>query len=297
MELNKTKPWLYILTGLLLVIICSLGVWWLYLVIKLSNTLSELNIEHASEHLRLANIVKWEGMTFFFLLAVFTISIIYVYIQDSKKTRAIHAFFASLTHELKTPLASIRLQAEVIDELTGDDEKLQSLSKRLIEGTQRLEDELDKSLQLSRIERKGNLNLTTINLKEFLENFTKKFYKEINLNISSEGDDFDISADEFALNLIIRNLIENTYRHANKDGSIDVHLKSIDEVIELVYNDHGPDFTGDTSRLGQLFYKHESSKGSGIGLYLIKNLMEGMKGKFVVDSDPKLVFHLKFKKV
>jgi signal transduction histidine kinase len=168
MELNKTRRWIYILTALLILLILTLGVWWLYLVIKLSGALSTVDAAHAANHLKFMSIVKWEGLTFFVLLASITLALIYFYIQDSKKTKSIQAFFASLTHELKTPLASIRLQGEVIETLSGDNKRLEELTKRLIEDTKRLEGELEKSLQLSRIERDGVLNAQKLELREFL---------------------------------------------------------------------------------------------------------------------------------
>jgi signal transduction histidine kinase len=292
MELNKTRRWIYILTALLILLILTLGVWWLYLVIKLSGALSTVDAAHAANHLKFMSIVKWEGLTFFVLLASITLALIYFYIQDSKKTKSIQAFFASLTHELKTPLASIRLQGEVIETLSGDNKRLEELTKRLIEDTKRLEGELEKSLQLSRIERDGVLNAQKLELREFLTNFTKEYYPQ-EFDLVAVGE-YYVQADEAALKTIFRNLIENSNRHrSDSHAPIRILLKKTHDGVEVEYNDGGEQFNGDIKKLGQLFYKHESSKGSGIGLYIIKKLTEKMDGEFFIENLNNLIFRMR----
>jgi signal transduction histidine kinase len=64
--------------------------------------------------------------------------------------------------------------------------------------------------------------------------------------------------------------------------------------VELIYDDFGKKFLGSTSRLGELFYKFDSTKGSGIGLYLIKNLMRKMNGNFEIVNSERLKLKLSF---
>jgi signal transduction histidine kinase len=64
--------------------------------------------------------------------------------------------------------------------------------------------------------------------------------------------------------------------------------------VEVIYDDFGKKFGGNTDRLGELFYKFNSSKGSGIGLYLIKNLMRQMHGQFHILNEERLRFKLCF---
>ncbi len=102
--------------------------------------------------------------------------------------------------------------------------------------------------------------------------------------------------EERSLQLIFKNLFQNTLRHhSGQHKIIELKLsKKIGGQISLIYTDHGEPFSGDASRLGQLFYRHHSKKGSGIGLYLIKQLMKAMKGKLVIDSNAELLFELCF---
>lgn len=207
-------------------------------------------------------------------------------------------FFSSLTHELKTPLASIRLQADVINDLLtqSENQMLKKLSDRMIEDTQKLEVEMDKILQLSRIELGGNLNPRPINLGQFIKHLIENWAKGLNIKIDSNCKTQVVLADEYALELIFKNLLENTRRHT--DGKlITIKIEENDnQTLSLKYTDSG-NFSGDQKRIGTLFYKHDSKKGSGIGLYLIKRLMEKMKGKLNILFEPEFTFILNFKKL
>ena len=288
MELRSRK-FLITLSALWLALIMLLGCWWLFLVVKISQELDR----------DLMKMAKWEGAAFVLLLLLVSITLFYFYLQDIKKNRSMASFFASLTHEIKTPLASMRLQAEVIREtLDREDsspspERLQTLTTRLIEDAGRLEDELDKLLQLSRMERGGKLNLEKILLVDFLNNFSRKLRGKVTLEIMGNVQE-EIWADEFAMNLVMRNLVDNSLKHA-QSRHIKITLEQKDKSIQMTYDDRGRAYEGNLQELGKLFSKAPHSKGQGIGLYLIKTLMERMGGKLEMVSGPNLIFCLTFK--
>lgn len=303
MELNKTRSRFYLLISFSVMMLLLLGSWWLFLVFKLSNALEGITSQKPQGNL--INMIKWEGTTFIVFLIILSITLLYIYFQDHKKTKALQAFFSSLTHELKTPLASIKLQSEVINDLLEDEalekntkEKFQKYTKRLIQDSIKLEDQLDNHLQLSRVERGGFLNLRQIPIKSFLSKELKRYESSIHLdlNISDKDDDLTLLADDFALQTIFRNLIDNSLKHAKVENvKACVEIKN-NEMIELHYSDNGQEFKGDPSSLSNLFYKHGSPKGSGIGLYLIKNLMRQMKGHIIIDAKENLKVTLYFQR-
>ena len=238
--------------------------------------------------------VQWEGLTFLLSLLTLLITLIYIYFQDIKKTRALQNFFASLTHELKTPLASMRLNAEVLEELIEGVE-FSKYTQRLKQDALRLENELDKSLHLSRLEKGGLLNLTSIDLISFIDHQFKR-YSHIPYTIEGESSEFNIMADEYALSIMMRNLIDNSLRHNKELKNIVIKLSQNHDKIFMSYNDQGEAFSGNIKNLGKLFYKHSSPKGSGIGLYLIKKLSSKMKAKFTIHHEKNLIFSFEFTK-
>lgn len=286
---NSSKL-LFTLSLLWAAVLLMIGTWWGYLLINFDTIIAPQNRE------RVVKMITWEGGSFLLVLMLLSFSLLALFLKDQQKTKALQAFFASLTHELKTPLASMRLQGEVISELLNDknDPQLQKLLSRLIEDTNKLETQMDKILQLSRIERGGELNLVALKLVPFIRKMAQQVLPEHQLDINCDNKDVTVYADEFALQLILKNLMENTKNHSSREQVI---IK-IDEVSPKVIMDYcdGGVFMGDPSRLGTLFYKHNSSKGSGIGLYLSQKLLRKMKGDFQLhlDDQKKISFKLKF---
>ncbi len=239
--------------------------------------------------------MRWEGSFFFIFLLLLGASLFIMYFRDLRKSKAMQSFFSSLSHELKTPLASMRLQAEVIKDLIEDEthshDQLAALTKRLIEDTDKLESELEKSLQLSRIEQDGNLTLAPVSLEKYLRRHERRLEgRELELDLKGS----EVMADELALNMIFRNLFENTLRHNSTTKKIKVSSVIQGNTVIVTYDDHGKKFAGPVEKLGDLFFKFDSSKGSGIGLYLIKSLMKKMRGNFEVKNDERLRFVMCF---
>ncbi len=281
MNLKEKNSSLYLVSTAGAFLIVLLGSWWLYLLFTLSSKLQENHVKDIGPNI--VTLIKWEGSFFLFVLVIFFVSHTLLFLKDQKKNKSLHNFFAGLTHELKTPLASIRLQSEVLSlevEKTEND-KIKTLTKRLIEDTVRLEDQLNKTLQLSRVERDGELNISSINMLKKFQSLSN-VYDEVRVTIDATGEDFDARADEFALEVIFKNLLENTKIHGTDKEAL-VSIKNNSGFTTLTYTDDGH-FSGDLSKLGELFYKHNSKRGSGIGLYLSKKLTHKMKGKFLIEQ-------------
>lgn len=257
--------------------VLALGGWWLYLVVKLSTT---PEVVLTTDFIKLA---KWEGGTFLILLTSLTVSFYYLYYKDLRKTKSLQDFFSGLTHELKTPLASIRLQGEVLQEKLTLDENQAMLFERLIDDTQNLEIQMDKIIQLSRIERDRSLNLQAKSIKSELKRIVSQFSGDLSIELNNLQD-LQVLIDPFALELIFKNLFENTKHHSNND-EVAIGFESNDDYIKIIYNDGG-EFNGEIKKLGKLFYTHHQTRGSGIGLYLSNKLTKMMNGEFQIETSP-----------
>lgn len=288
MVLNKTPRWFYLLVALLALVVLALGAWWLYLLTVFAKMIGPTED-------RVVRMLMWEGSTFLVLLTSSAISVAVMYWRDLRKTSALQALFASLTHELKTPLASMRLQAEVIRDLIADEshdhDQLTALTTRLIQDTSKFEHELDKGLQLSRVEGQGTLTLSPVDLARFVRKLATKH--GLTLEVTGNG---VVLADEMALTMVFRNLFENTARHNPQGTKATVSFQEQGDSLVCSYNDHGKVFAGDRKMLGELFYKHDSKKGTGIGLYLVKQLMKAQQGKLSFSLEGPLVFFLEFRR-
>jgi signal transduction histidine kinase len=189
----------------------------------------------------------------------------------------------------------MRLQAEVIRDLIADEshdhDQLTALTTRLIQDTSKFEHELDKGLQLSRVEGQGTLSLSPVDLARFVRKLATKH--GLTLEVTGNG---VVLADEMALTMVFRNLFENTARHNPLGTKATVSFQEQGDSLVCSYNDHGKVFAGDRKMLGELFYKHDSKKGTGIGLYLVKQLMKAQQGKLSFSQEGPLVFFLEFRR-
>ncbi len=299
--MKKTQRVFLLFSALYFGFILSLGAWWLHLIVKFGEQVDALGGQVNGPSI--SKMVKWEGATFFTVLILLSISFVILYLKDQKKTKGLQAFFASMTHELKTPLASIRLQAEVLHETIQNAEglenkKLEKFSNRLIEDSNKLETRMDKILQLSRLEGGGDLHLEELDLKDQIQRAISRWssHQEITVNNFEEQ---RILGDAFALDLILRNLLENTKVHGESTpAQITVNAGKDPNYVILEYTDGGV-FKGEVKKLTQIFYRHNSHKGSGIGLYLIEGLMKKMSGQFKITllDDRSLKFSLFFPRV
>lgn len=288
---NHSSKMLFTLSLLWAGVLLLIGAWWVYVMINFENFLGH------SDRPRITKMLAWEGGSFLLLLMLLSVSLLILYLKDQGKTKSLQAFFASLTHELKTPLASIRLQGEVINEIleSKNDPTLNKLIGRLIDDTAKLETQMDKILQLSRIERGGELNLTSLSLVPFIKKLAKTWVPDHEVEIIADDTLGSIEVDEFALQLIMKNLLENTRIHTNSK-KIQIKITEDKKFLKFSYFDHG-EFKGDLEKLGTIFYKHNSTKGSGIGLYLSQRLLEKMDGDLSVTSRAGgLQFDLTFKR-
>lgn len=273
---RNLKTLLWILWFLLTV---SLTAWWTILAHRQVSGIAELQrrlpseySEQAAEKIqRQERMIRMEGAFFLALITTAGVALVLLSLREEKRSRAMREFFAAMTHEIKTPLASLRLQAESLqDSLKNKRDKV--LAERLIRNTERLELQMENAIFLSSLDRKNHLYIENINIYNFFQSLSFG-YREV--QIQTEKDLF-VSADRRALEIIFRNSIENSIQHG-KASSVILGADSQKGKTVLFIEDNGLGFQGDWKRLGQLFYRHRSGSGTGIGIYIMKILAKKIK--------------------
>ncbi len=213
-----------------------------------------------------------------------------------RRTQQIETFFASLAHEFRTPLTSMRLQIESLrawfqkravavrpskGERNWDAQEV--LVQRLLQDTIRLESQIERTLSLAALTGGGALALLPIDLDEILqkvcaqwsEHYPGQFEFTLELNNSVA------LVDELAVGIIFKNLIENALRHSQR-SLVHLSVRTVavsDGFIGILFQDNGQGFEGPRHQLGQLFFRGRKSQGVGVGLYLIASLMKAMGGQ------------------
>ncbi|HMW06510.1 MAG TPA: HAMP domain-containing sensor histidine kinase [Leptospiraceae bacterium] len=256
----------------------SLGVWWTVMGLTQANQVAELKSylgareESVATLERQSRMIKMEGGFFMFLLIVGGSTLIFLSQKDLERTQMLKDFFATLTHEMKTPLASLRLQAESLEEDLKS-KKTKAILSRLIDDSKRLELQMDKALYLAALTRKEILYLEVVNLSELISQITS-YYPFVSINTIQTS---SVKLDVRAFESVIKNIIENAKNHG-KATKVTFKIEKISNQAKITISDNGIGFQGNTNELGKLFFRHSTHSGSGIGLYLVKNLIRKMNG-------------------
>jgi signal transduction histidine kinase len=271
----------------------ALVVWWATVIERQARRIAALEALGGGQDLAAAQwsrtrlMLIGESSTFLALLLAISLLLAWLYWREQRRARSMQAFFASVTHELRTPLTSIRLQAEAIAEGAQRAE----LARRLLEDSHRLESQIEKTLELARIEGGGPLSDQEIPLHPWLAHSIRDIAgahgARLDLRAHLDASLPPVQADAAALQLILRNLVENSVRHS-RVSPVSVRLTAARQgrYVVLEYQDNGRGVAAGTGRLGRLFGRGEASPGAGVGLYLVRRLMQRMRGRARFDTAP-----------
>lgn len=191
-------------------------------------------------------------------------------------------FMLSITHELKTPLAANKLYLQTISKRDLDEAKKKELLEKAIDENKRLEQMIDKILNATRLENKSiDFSKETIQLLPFAAGVKERFQSfNPELKITLEiPEDLTIIADQFLLETVLNNLIENAIKYA-VDSQVDVYAIRKDQEVIFGVKDHGNGVPVELKeQIFRKFYRSgdedtRSTKGTGLGLFIVKQICD-----------------------
>lgn len=221
-------------------------------------------------------------------------------------------FVSAVSHELKTPLTSIRMYGEMLKEGWADESKRQDYYEFIHDESERLTRMITNVLQLSRITRnEPNFDLKKTAAGELMSNIESKIASQVeragftlSFNRDEAADERFINIDEDCFAQIIINLVDNAIKFSKQADTkaIDICNKlTSDNRVQFIVRDHGPGIPKDQmKKIFKLFYRTESeltreTVGTGIGLAIVHQLTTAMSGKVdVVNAEPGAEFRITF---
>lgn len=228
--------------------------------------------ERHQEILRHHRMLTSEGAVLIFLLLVGGGSLLYFIQTEVRRARKIQEFFAAFTHDMKTSLASLRLQAESLEEDLRESGQAK-LARRLVKDTVRLELQLENSLLLASPD-DSQLLLEEKWVSEIVQPIRHHWP---DLEIVQRGDGL-VRADSRAIESIFKNLLQNSVVHG-RSTRVEIAVEAGEPGrLRIRFEDNGRGFLGDRNKLGKMFLRHSSTSGSGLGLYLAIKLAARMEG-------------------
>lgn len=202
-------------------------------------------------------------------------------------------FVANVSHEFKTPLASIEGYAMLLQDHELSEEERLEYTRIIIDNTQKLSSMTSNILKLSKLEHQEiSLNKSNFRLDEQIRQVIvsleeKWSQKEIDLEIDFENLKF--RGDEELLGHVWANLIENAIKFSYQKGRIEMGLKAFGNEVIFSIKDYGIGMDKSTKcHIFEKFYQGDSSrstKGNGLGLAIVKQVITLSGGEIVVESE------------
>lgn len=207
-------------------------------------------------------------------------------------------FVANVSHELKTPITSVKGFAETL--LSGDvsDKETSDQFLRIIyDESERLNRLITDLLELSKIEKQAMpLQITDVNVNEIINNSTQtisKFARDKNITLHLPDDSAEpvhVEADKDRLGQIVLNLVANAVNYTSDNGEIFINVEEHTSKIVIWVRDTGMGIPEESlDRLFERFYRVDQARsrhsgGTGLGLAIVKHLVESHGGNIFVKS-------------
>lgn len=304
--MNKTKWFLHPILILIFSVI-ALGTslfLYIYWYLEVSTGLEALAGRFKFDPSQVLDLRNWVVIVVLSVLVgiiLMGISIIFIY---NAKTfhlyRLQNNFINNFTHELKTPVTSLKLYLETFCKYEISREKRLKYLNYMIADVNRLTDNIDRILNLARIESKrfGGEFVTT-DIATVTQNFCENsshLFRNLNIQIHIAPDEtfsYDINIPLFEM--LLMNLLTNAMKYNDTPTpQVDITFKQKKRGIHILFEDNGIGIEkSDIKKIFKKFYQvgtadNMSAKGSGLGLYMVDNIVRIHKGKIKAESGGRL---------
>lgn len=202
-------------------------------------------------------------------------------------------FLADAAHELRTPLAVLRIHAQNALAAPGPSDRAEALHQ-MLHGVDRATRLVTQLLTLARLEpNAAHLTLQEFDLHAFTRNELAELIplalerrQELTLSADDTGD-YRLQADGSSLGVLLQNLVTNAIQYTPVGGQILVALKAAPDKVELHVQDSGPGVAEATRvKLFERFFREGAGTGAGLGLSIVQRIVELHRGAIVLGDSP-----------
>ncbi|MBB13171.1 MAG: two-component sensor histidine kinase [Flavobacteriaceae bacterium] len=247
-----------------------------------------------------SSIISVAGLSFFLTLFIIIVSstAIYQIIRQKKVSEMKSDFINNMSHEFKTPIATINLALDAISspKIQNSKNKLTKYIKMVREENQRMLSQVENVLMISRLEKSSSpIGLADIDLHDVIEDavrhidlIVKHEKGEINTFLNASKTIFKGNSNHFT-NVIV-NILDNAVKYSEKKPIIKIGTADSENGIELRIRDEGIGMDLATQKyIFQKFYRQQSGnihniKGHGLGLSYVKKIVEIHGGEILINS-------------
>jgi len=202
-------------------------------------------------------------------------------------------FLADAAHELRTPLAVLRIHAQNALDAPDPADRTEAL-RQMLQGVDRATRLVAQLLTLARLEpNAAQLKLQDVDLHAFFRNELAELIplalereQDLMLNADDTGD-YRLQADATSLGVLLQNLVGNAIQYTPPHGRITVLLKDLQDAVEFQVHDSGPGVPAAMrDKLFERFFRESSGTGAGLGLSIVQRIVELHRGSIALEDSP-----------
>ena len=231
------------------------------------------------------------------LMILAGVYVIFVYWNKQSRLYQLQSnFVSSVSHELKSPLASIQLYLETLKYQKVSSEEAQDFVETMLSDTERLSDLIDNILESSKSDPKSmQLQFASVDIVSFLQETMahhQKLFEDKQCVIQLKfNDHVKVSIDGRAMRMVFNNLIANALRYSPAGTVLTIEVRRDQKFCIIDFIDQG--FGFDKKELKKVFKKFyrvqnqetQNIEGAGLGLYISRQIIKNHKGKINVFSE------------
>lgn len=224
-------------------------------------------------------------------------TLLFVDITASKKAEKMrNEFFSNVSHELKTPLTSIKGYSDLlVQDYIQDEEKKKQMLYKIQNGVNNISTLINDILMLSKIENMDNkVEMTTLKIKNMISDVLESYVGEMkqhDIHIHYDFKDILYMGDYQQIYMLFNNLIGNAIKYNKDQGHVYIDVEEVENAMKITIKDTGIGIPlADQSRIFERFYRVDKGRsrergGTGLGLAIVKHIVSYYKGTIYLESE------------
>ena len=304
--MKKGKNRFFYLHMLVIIYLISAFSWWAILlftknneVYSLQKTLSEhttgvIDDQFHDAYLKQKRMIMGEGLVFgiSILFALFLVN--RAYRSELHTNKRLNDFLLSVTHELKTPIAAIKLANQTLLKKNLNPELRSELVATNLEEAARLESQVNNILAAAQLEQAYKFNFEKTDLSALIQDNLKRFKRSFpnRTFYFDPKESFSAMLDKETFTKVMDNILSNAVKYSPDNSNINLNITGSNKSVALSVTDQGSGIAqNELDHVWDKFYRIENeetrtSKGTGLGLWIAKKIVEAHHGRISIkDTD------------
>jgi signal transduction histidine kinase len=272
--------------------------WWAFHIIQLEQSIRDLSLVGLSDqaeiialqkgYLSKVYMVVGEGAVFAILLLIGVWRIQRFFIKEAALAGKERNFMLAVTHELKTPIATVRLLLQTLSRSGVSEDQAKKMKIEAINETHRLEHLVQNILLSTKLDELEMTDRSRLDLAQIIDQCVVKMRRIAGVGQTIESrieGDVIFFGDAMMIESMLSNLIENAIKYSPEESSIDVEAAVLEGLVQIRVLDRGVGvIPPEREKIFEKFYRIGSeetreSKGTGLGLFIVKQIVNMHNGE------------------